>query len=143
MAGLLDEYLAEKEADNKVGTKTNHRTVSNDLCGFFGEAADPRTITPDDAKKFLGHLKERKLAAATVARRIRRVRSIFAYAAKKRLISSNPFGEIRSVSVLPAERKAYVSAADADKLIAAARTRRGARSWRWAGTPACGAHLRC
>jgi hypothetical protein len=76
MEGLLDHYLNEKEADNKTGTKTNHRTVSNDLSGFFGPSKDPRAVTPDDAKRFLDHLKRHGLAAATIARRIRRVRSI-------------------------------------------------------------------
>jgi integrase len=55
-----------------------------------------------------------------VARRIRRVRSIFGFATKKKLIASNPFSETKPVSVLPAERKAYVSAGDTEKLLAVA-----------------------
>lgn len=45
LAGLLDLYLTEKESGNKTGTKTNHRTISNDLIGFFGASSDPRAIT--------------------------------------------------------------------------------------------------
>lgn len=45
LAGLFDLYLTEKESGNKTGTKTNHRTISNDLIGFFGGSADPRAIT--------------------------------------------------------------------------------------------------
>src|SRR5262249_3060031 len=101
-------------------TKANHRTISNDLVGFFGETADPRSITPARAKQFLDHLRDRELAAATVARRIRRVRSIFAHAVKRKVLPSNPFAEVKGMSVLPAERKAYVTAADAERLTEAA-----------------------
>jgi len=117
MAGLLKLYLDEKEVDNKGGTKTNHRTISNDLIGYFGENADPRAITSERAKQFLDHLRERKLAAGTVSRRMRRVRSIFAYAVKRKAITSNPFTEVKAMSVLPSERRAFLSAADTKKLL--------------------------
>lgn len=79
VAGLLALYAAEKEAKNKTGTQTNHTTITNDLLGFLGADADPRKLTPADGERFLDHLKGRALAGATVARRIRRCRSIFAY----------------------------------------------------------------
>jgi integrase len=117
VAGLLALYATEKEADNKPGTRTNHRTITNDLAGFFGADTDPRKLTPADGKRFLDHLKGRGLAAATVARRVRRARSIFAHGVKKKLLTANPFGEVKTVSTLPADRKAYVPAADALRLM--------------------------
>ncbi len=120
LAGLTDRYLAEKEKDNKAGTKTNHRTITNDLTGHFGADLDIRNVTPAEADKFLAALKTRELAPATIARRLRRVRSIFAFAVKRGFLPSNPFAELRTPSTIPAERKAYVTAADARKLIEAA-----------------------
>lgn len=48
--------MVEEEADNKPGTRTNHRTITNDLTGFFGQDADPHTLTPEDRMRFLAHL---------------------------------------------------------------------------------------
>ena len=120
LAGLLALYATEKEADNKPGTRTNHRTITNDLIGFFKGDTDPARFTPEDGKKFLDHLKARGLASPTVARRIRRARSIFAFALKKKLVVLNPFGEVKATSVLPDDRKAYVPVANAERLIATA-----------------------
>ncbi|HYH67814.1 MAG TPA: hypothetical protein VD866_24165, partial [Urbifossiella sp.] len=82
VAGLLAVYAAEKEAKNKTGTQTNHATITNDLVGYFGADADPRRLTAADGERFLDHLKARGLAAYTVARRVGRCRSIFAYGVK-------------------------------------------------------------
>jgi integrase len=48
------------------------------------------------------------------------VRSIFAHAVKRGVLASKPFADVKAVSVLPSDRKAYVGVADAEKLIAAA-----------------------
>jgi hypothetical protein len=84
MSRLLELYASEKESDNKPGTRTNPRTISNDLNGFFGESLNIVNITEDEAAKFLDHLRRRGLAFAIVGRRLRRVRSIFAFAVKKK-----------------------------------------------------------
>jgi integrase len=138
LSGLLALYAAEREARNKPGTRTNHRTITNDLAGFFGPDADPRRFTPDHGAQFLDHLRARGLAAPTVARRVRRARSIFAFALKKKLLTANPFAEVKAVSALPADRKAYVSAADAGRLITAANP-----TWRTIIALARYAGLRC
>jgi integrase len=57
---------------------------------------------------------------------------------KKKILASNPFGEVRVVSVLPADRQAYVPAPDAKKLIAA-----GSPVWRIIIALARYAGLRC
>ena len=125
LAGLLAHYAAKKEAGNKPGTRTNHRTITNDLNGFFTPNADPKRITEADAKGFLEHLRKRGLASYTVARRVRRVRSIFAFAVQENLTPANPFAGVKASATLPDDRKAYVTAADAEKLLAAA-----APTWR-------------
>jgi len=120
LSGLIDLYGEEKEARNKSGTRTNHRTISNDLTGFFKPITDPRSLTEADAKRFVDHLRERELAPYTVARRVRRVRSIFAFAVKKKLIPRNPFTDLKTPASLPDDRKAYVTTTDTERLIAVA-----------------------
>lgn len=117
VAGLLAVYAAEKEAKNKTGTQTNHTTITNDLVGYFGADADPRRLTAADGERFLDHLKARGLAAYTVARRVGRCRSIFAYGMKKALVTANPFAEVSAPSTLPADRKVYVPAADVGRVM--------------------------
>ena len=120
LAGLLDLYGVEKEAGNKPGTRTNHRTITNDLTRHFAPGVDPKAISEADAKGFLAHLRNRDLADYTIARRMRRVRSIFAFAVKKGLVPADPFAGVKATATLPEDRKAYVTAGDAGKLLAAA-----------------------
>ena len=40
LSGLLLRYAEEKEAGKKPGTRTNHRTISNDLTRFFAPNTD-------------------------------------------------------------------------------------------------------
>ncbi len=66
------------------------------------------------------HLKERKLAPATIARRMRRIKAIFAHGVKRKLLASNPFGEVSTPNILPADKLAYVSQDDTRRLWEAA-----------------------
>ncbi len=120
LAGLLALYATEREAGNKPGTKTNHRTISNDLTRFFAPNADAKALTEGDARRFLEHLRKRELASYTIARRIRRVRSIFAFAVKAKIVPADPFAELKVTASLPEDRKAYLPVADAERLLAAA-----------------------
>ena len=120
LAGLLALYADEKEAANKPGTRTNHRTITRDLTRFFDPNKDAKAFTEADAKAFLAHLRQRGLASCTVARRIRRVKSIFAYGVKKKLVPADPFAGLAVPAILPEDRKAYLTIADTEKLIAEA-----------------------
>ena len=120
LAGLLAIYGEEKEAGNRPGTRTNHRTITNDLTRFFNPNIDAKSLTEADAKAFLEHLRKRELASCTVARRVRRVKSIFAFGVKKKFLTIDPFTNVMAMATLPEDRKAYVSVEDAEKLLAAA-----------------------
>ncbi len=119
---FLDAYLTRRAADAKGATVTNYRTVANDVRGFFGDATPLRDITERRADDFRTHYLTRtpKLAAATVARRLKTVRAFFEYARLVKLVPANPFADVRATSVLPEANRHYVSVADAEKLIAAA-----------------------
>lgn len=116
---FLDAYLERRKADAKGATITNLITVSNDLRGFFGADQPVREVAIENADAFKTHLLTRKpkLAAATVSRRLTTVRMLFKNALRLKLIETNPFADVAVQSSIPAERKAYISIADAEKLI--------------------------
>ena len=78
------------------------------------------------------------MAAYTIARRIRRVRSIFAFAVKAKLIPADPFVGMKVPATLPEDRKAYVPPTDAEKLLAVANP-----TWRTITALARFAGMRC
>jgi integrase len=118
---FLNAYLDRRRSESKPATVVTLGLVVNDLIGFFGADADLRSITEAKANEFRTHYLTRtpKLAAATSARRLKAVRMFFDHARKLKLIPSNPFADLKLPNVLPAERRHYVSPADAERIIAA------------------------
>ena len=120
LGAFLDSYLERRKADAKGSTLTNLATVRNDLIGFFGADQPIREVTIEKADAFKTHLLTRspKLAPATVSRRLTTVRMLFRQAARLKLLDTNPFADVAAQSSIPAERKAYISVADTEKLTA-------------------------
>lgn len=116
---FLDGYLTHRAADCKGGTLTNLRTVSNDVRGYFGDGHPLRDITEEKAIEFRTHYmtREPKLAAATVARRLKTVKLFFDHARRLKLVPSNPFVDLKAASVIPEANKHYVSAEDTKRLL--------------------------
>lgn len=121
LAEFLSTYTERRKADAKGSTLTNLNTVRNDLVGFFGSDRALRSVTVEHAEEFKTHMLTRtpKLAAATVARRLTTVRMLFKQAVRLKLIETNPFAEVAARSVLPTQRKAYISPSDTEKVLAA------------------------
>ena len=117
---FIAAYMERRKADAKGSTLTNLTTVSNDLSGFFGAGTPLRGISVEQAEEFKSHLltREPKLAAATVARRLTTVRMLFKQAVRLKLTDANPFADVAAKSVIPTERKAYICAADTEKILA-------------------------
>jgi integrase len=118
---FLNGYLERRRHELKAGTVTTQRQAVNDLIGFFGADADLRSITEAKGDEFRMHYLTRtpKLAAATSARRLKACRTFFKHAVRLKLIPANPFADLTLPNVLPAERRHYISAEDARRLIAA------------------------
>jgi site-specific recombinase XerC len=122
LGAFLGEYITRRGADSKGGTVTNLNTVRNDVVNFFGADTDLREITEKRADDFRTHYLTRtpKLAAATVARRLKTVRLFFKHALRVKLIPANPFADVTAAGGLPAERQYYITPEDTAKLLAAA-----------------------
>jgi len=119
LAELVERHNAESVREVKGGTVVMRRVTTADLLAHFGPDSDPRAVTPQLARGFVAFLLTRDLASMTTSRRVRRARSVFAFGVRAKLLTDNPFTGLGIAGVLPAERKAYVTAADAMKLIGA------------------------
>jgi integrase len=119
---FLEDYIVRRGSDSKGGTVTNLVTVRNDVVNFFKADTDLRDITEQRADDFRTHYLTRKpkLAAATVARRLKTVRLFFKHAMRMKLISVNPFADVTAAGGLPADRQHYITAEDTAKLLTAA-----------------------
>lgn len=92
VAGLVAEYLAAR-TDVKAGTRTNLDIAGRNLTAFLGEKL-VEDVTEADAEAYFRHLTAEdggNLAQNTARRRAGRARQFFAYAIRKRLITTNPF----------------------------------------------------
>ncbi len=122
LGDFLDAYITRRKSDAKPATILCLTTCRKDAVRFFGPDIDVRAVTEQKADELRTHYLTRtpKLASATVARRLKTVRLFFEHAGRMKLIDANPFRDVTVASTLPEERRHYVSAADTEKLIAAA-----------------------
>ena len=117
VAALIQAYRDIVAARQKPASQTVVRTIANDVLGHFNPSGPASGISSADAEAFKDHLQTRGLAPATVSRRLRFVRTIFAFGVKRKLIPANPFADVSAVSVLPKERRVYVPASNIVKVM--------------------------
>ena len=120
LANLLDRFDAA--ASVKAGTRTTYLQALGMLRAHFGDStpigsittahadewrkaiAEPVTVKGDDGKKTT-----KRLAPATVAKRVRVAKAVFRKAVKWGLIASNPFADLRAGSQSNPDRAFYVT----------------------------------
>lgn len=121
-AATLGPFLAayiESRGDVKPGTKINFEQVQRDLLGFYGENKRLEEISRGDADAFRLHLLK-SLGDNTVRRRCGRAKQFFRAAVRKRLITENPFSDMKNVTVRAnRERDHFVTREDAAKVLEA------------------------
>ncbi len=91
-----------------------------DLKNHFGKDCSIRSIGRSEAEGFRQWMLDRKLASATISRRLQIARQIFRYALRCEWIERNPFEDISRQSGSPQARQRYISETDTVKLIEAA-----------------------
>ena len=117
IAGLIEQYRQSIAIRQKPSTQTVLRTITNDILGYFKPTLNPNSVTEAAAENFKQHLVERCLAPATVSRRLRSVRTTFAFGLKKKLITANPFAAVSAMSTLTKERRVYVPVSDIEIIM--------------------------
>ncbi len=113
---FLDDYV-KRRSDVKPATRQIWRFVINDLCEFFGNDRPIIKISEAEALDFKQSLIDRKLSAATVAKRLQQVRSFFHDARRRKLIPANPFAEVSAKSVIKLDKRRFVTRDEAIKLL--------------------------
>lgn len=117
---LLDRFDAT--ASVKVGTRTTYLQALGMLREHFGESTPIGSITPAHADEWRKSIAEpmavkggdgkgitKRLAPATVAKRVRVAKAVFRKAIKWGLIASNPFADLRAGSQSNPDRAHYVT----------------------------------
>lgn len=104
---FLDDYIARR-TDAKPNTVRNLIVVRNRLVEFFGADRPLREITAGDADRWLLWLKER-YANGTAGRTVKRAKQFFKSAARSKLVTENPFTDVKPPSQVNEKRKAFVT----------------------------------
>ncbi len=115
---FIDSYLARR-TDIKWRTRDNLMQSRRNLVGYFGENKPMADVTEGDADDWrLWMASEQKLGDNTIRRHCGRARQYFRAAVKRRLIASNPFAEMKDISVQAnKERFYYVTREEAQKVL--------------------------
>jgi integrase len=92
---FLDGYI-DGRTDIKANTRAHLKRARKSLIDYFSESKLINEITPGDADEFRRQLKG---ADNTVRRICGRAKQFFRAAARKRLISESPFGDMKATSV--------------------------------------------
>lgn len=114
---FLDSYV-ESRNDLKVQSIVVLGHTVRNLKDFFGSDRDLTTITAGDADLFRSYLLGLGLAAATVARRCGIARQFFRSARRHKLISENPFGDMKvGAARANKSRQRFVTREETQRLI--------------------------
>ena len=95
---FLDDFMARHGDGKKPGTITVWRQVMRMLREYLPADLPIDQITAGHAKEFLGKLRARGLASATVHKRVGFARQFFQDAVDWELIDRNPFSRIKTAS---------------------------------------------
>lgn len=114
---LLDDYISAR-SDIKQRTKWMLQQTKGQLIGFFGADKPLADINEADAEDFRRWMKAEGYAENTVRRHCGRAKQFLRRAVQKKLISSNPFAELKRLSVQGnPDRLRYVTDEEAQRLI--------------------------
>jgi integrase len=104
---FLDGYITHR-SDVKPNTRRNLEAARSRLVEYFGRDKSLRDITPGDADAWLLWLRE-KYASGTAGRTVKRAKQFFRAAARSRLVSENPFADVKPPTQVNESRKHFVT----------------------------------
>ncbi len=117
LAALIDGYIAGRKADAKPRTLINLDQARRRLVAFFGADKPIRDITEADAEEFYRSQLAEGLAPNTVRRTCGRAKQFLRFAVRKRLLPGNPFAELKTTVGSNPERKFFITAEMALKVL--------------------------
>ena len=117
LGALIDGYVAGRKADAKPRTLINLDQARKRLLAFFGVDKPIREITEADAEEFYRTQLAEGLAPNTVRRTCGRAKQFLRFAVRKRLVGSNPFADLKTTVGSNPDRKHFVTADVARKVL--------------------------
>lgn len=113
---FLDDYLA-KRTDVKESTRTVYGHVQRNLLACFGAEKLLQDITLGDSDDFVRFLKAEGLSPVTLNRRCSLAKTIFRSAHRHKLISANPFADVKAGTRTNSDRQRFISREDIELII--------------------------
>lgn len=105
---FLDAYLIRR-TDVKGSTRVFYGHTFRNLVDFFGENKTLADITLGDGDDFRRYLQEQGLSQSTVCRRCGLARTLFRDAIRRKLITDNPFADLKTTTRSNPSRQRYIS----------------------------------
>lgn len=115
LAEFLDGYVRQR-TDVKASTRRNLAAARDKLVEFFGSDRPLRDITPGDADNWKTWLKVR-YATGTTGRAIKFGKQFFRVAFRRKLVSENPFDDVKAPAQVNETRKAFIVREDAQRVL--------------------------
>ncbi len=119
---LIREWVDTLDVEPQ--TLKNLEQIFRNLRTYFGPHREVASLVPADADKFRAWLKsngrqksDKPMAAATVSKRCRTVKSIFDYGVRLKWITENPFEHLRLSGEVNPDRDVYVTPRLALRLV--------------------------
>lgn len=118
LGAFLDSFI-DGRSDAKPRTIINLKQGATSLVEFLGKDKPLREISEGDADRFRTFLKAKGYASATISRRIKHAKHFLRVAAKRRLIPSSPFADLRSGKQDNTDRAYFVTRNETELLMEA------------------------
>ncbi len=127
--GLVDEressrledycqaYYKLREIDTKPNTQKKYRNAINYLYDFFSRDRLLKDITPGDCDEWRLWLTAKGLAENTVRKHCAVAKVFFYNAVRKKLITENPFADLKATSIPNKSREYFITANEAQRVI--------------------------
>ncbi len=116
IGAFLDGYLRDRD-DLKPNSQLVYGHTRRTLIAFFGREKPLKDVTQYDAEQWQRHLIREGLSKATVRKRTANAKVFFRVAVKQKIITANPFQELKSTSVGNDDRLYFLTRQDAEKVL--------------------------
>jgi len=116
LRAFIDAYIKER-SDVRPATAIVYRQVTANLTSFFGDDKPLREITPGEADQWRLYLIGLELADNTVRRRCGVAKQFYRVAVRRKLVSSNPFEDLKSATQGNPQRFYFITQAEAQKIL--------------------------
>lgn len=118
LGALLDAYFGC--LDVKPSTRTTYLQTRQSLENYFGDSRRLMAISSQDAEAWRKSMVDAKLAPATISKRIKQARSIFARAVRWRMIPENPMADLVAGKQTNSSRQRFIDRPTMTRVIDAA-----------------------